>query len=211
MTVPCCAERSAIWGYGGLGRSPPSPVLFNTAGAERTGAGAGKVLSGGAEATAFGTTRFPMVGTEKLMAGESGVTTMTWGAADLSCSVGSSFACSWEDGGGGGVGSRTAGTGSSTGAGGLTASDAFFAPVNPMIKNITQMELVQASLLVGSRRAAGRQKFTSSECNGEQDDEFVSIRRQPLNRQGKYGAGHIGRQRCPNRSRPATDRLHRKR
>ncbi len=74
--------------------------------------------TGGARATALGTTTLPMVGTEKLMAGESGVTTTTRGAISLLVLVLRLHLFCFRRGGGvGGSGWMMIGTGCSIGGG----------------------------------------------------------------------------------------------
>src|SRR5258708_5185776 len=120
--------------------------------------------SGGAWAIEPGTTRLPMVGTAKLMDGDSGVTTTTCGVSCLSCSV-SFRGCGSSVVGGGGVGSMIAGTTSTSGGGDCLEMAAGFAPTRPINKKKMQIEFTQESVRLGSRFAWGRQNQASSDFN----------------------------------------------
>ena len=112
---------------------------------------------------ALGTTKVPIVGTAKLIDGDSSVTTTTFGASGFCCSLSSSC---WLSGvmscGGGGAGSTKAGTASSNGGTGWIEMVAGLAPKIPMTRNRMQIELIQASLRFGSRFAAGKQRRAKS-------------------------------------------------
>src|SRR5882724_10989415 len=120
--------------------------------------------SGGAWAIELGATRLPMVGTAKLMAGDSGVTTTTRGVSGLSGSA-SFRGCSSSVVGGGGVGSMIVGTISTRGGGDCLEMEPGFAPTRPINKKRMQIEFTQASLRLGSRFAGGRQNRASSDFN----------------------------------------------
>src|SRR5208282_5486711 len=110
---------------------------------------------GGRAATVLGTTTLPMVGTEKLIAGDMGVTTTTRGASAVS-SVATSF-LDVSVTGGWGNGWMTMATGSSNGGTGLGNGSLGRTPDTATSRKRKQIELTQASTRSGWPSGRGRQ------------------------------------------------------